>query len=79
MSNIQPKPMKHIRNQGKKNTSKETLTNRWGSEITQMLELTDKVIKMIMTNMLMSLMVKIGNIYEKMGNFDKDMDSIIKN
>lgn len=44
-----------------------------------MLELTDRKIKIIMTNMLTSLVVKIGNICEQMGNFDKNMESIIKN
>lgn len=40
-----------------------------------MLELIDKKIKIIMINLLRSLVVKIGNIYEQMGKFLKDMES----
>lgn len=47
--------------------------NRLGTEITQMLELIDREIKIIMLNILMSLVVKIDSICEHMGNFDKGM------
>lgn len=59
--------------------SREKSTRRPGSEITQKLELTDKKIKVIMIHLLMSLVVKIGNINEQMGKFYKDMESIIEN
>lgn len=72
MSTFQQRIMRQLKKQLKTKNCKETKqTTEPDSDMTQMLELSDKEFKIAMINMLKTLIEKEDNMQVKMGNFSK--------
>lgn len=71
--------IRHIEKQEKTPLSRDTPITEPDADMTQMVEVKDRIFKLTMINMMKALIEKVDNMHEQVENFNREMDCIRNN
>lgn len=71
--------IRHTEKQEKTPLWRDTPITEPDADMTQMVEVKDRIFKLTMINMMKALIEKVGNMHEQVENFNREMDCIRNN
>lgn len=71
--------IRHTEKQEKTPLSRDTPITEPDADMTQMVEVKDRIFKLTMINIMKALIEKVDNVHEQVENFNREMDCIRNN